>query len=375
MSLFFSGFAATSGTDLDERNLLEGSMSSPSTIPDTDPEETSSSSTPESVKSDFSIPWHKFSRTVTKKCASPKCLTASETREVKRIVSDEMLGVGVTKRGSIRKAAKAICDRYPCSFEDRGIGGTKLGNGYQSLFSGIENRIYNETHKIRKRKAEVLQSKASDDSTKGTGDFDMYGCKQGMWLPHCQNEDEVNAQMEKKKQLQNLKELPDGDVEEVTKLMTDTYHLQRKDICSGMPIVELNKEWPFLLTCKCLVNHFHMLTEINLQSAMEVSLHARNKGCRIYEYVLSGPQKKKSGDLKQWIRIIKAEVEETKSTDPQCQGVSFLLLHYFEEEEDRLFRFYGVSSHLIGAIHLLCTHILPSFWTLPPSIVCISHIK
>ena len=110
-------------------------MSSPSTIPDTDPEETSSSSTPESVKSDFSIPWHKFSRTVTKKCASRKCLTASETREVKRIVSDEMLGVGVTKRGSIRKAAKAICDRYPCSFEDRGIGGTKLGNGYQSLFS------------------------------------------------------------------------------------------------------------------------------------------------------------------------------------------------------------------------------------------------
>ncbi|XP_033633454.1 uncharacterized protein LOC117294998 [Asterias rubens] len=127
--------------------------------------------------------------------------------------------------------------------------------------------------------------------------------------------------------------------------MTDTYHLQRKDICSGMPIVELNKEWPFLLTCKCLVNHFHMLTEINLQSAMEVSLHARNKGCRIYEYVLSGPQKKKSGDLKQWIRIIKAEVEETKSTDPQCQGVSFLLLHYFEEEEDRLFRFYGVDGN------------------------------
>ena len=158
--------------------------------------------------------------------------------------------------------------------------------------------------------------------------------------------------MEKKKQLQNLKELPDGDVEEVTKLMTDTYHLQRKDICSDMPIVELNKEWHFLLTYKCLVNHFH--TEINPQSAMEESLHARNKGCRIYEYVLSGPQKKKSGDLKQWIRIIKAEVEETKSTDPQCQGVCFLLLNYFEDEEDRLFRFYGVCSHLIGAIHLLC---------------------
>ena len=165
-------------------------MSSPSTIPDTDPEETSRCSTPEPVKSDFSIPWHKFPRTVMKKCASRKCLTASETREVKRIVSDEMLGVGVTKRGAtkrgatkrgaIRKAAKTICNRYPCSFEDRGIGGTKLGNGYQSLFSGIENRIYNETHKIRKRKAEVLQSKASGDSTDGTADLDMYGCKRGM---------------------------------------------------------------------------------------------------------------------------------------------------------------------------------------------------
>ncbi len=293
-------------------------MSSPSTIPETDLEETSTcSSTPESVKLDFSIPGHKFPRTVMNKCASRKCLTASETREVKGIVSDEMMGVGDTKCGAIRKAAKAICDRYPCSFQDRGNGGTKLGNGYQSLFSGIENHIYNETHKIRKQKAEVLQSKASDDSTEGSADFDMYGCKQGMWSPDCPNEDESNAQIEKKKQLQNLKELPDGDIEEVTKLMTDTYYLQRKDICNGIPTVELNKEWPFLLTYKCLVNHFHMLTEINPQSVMEESLHARNKGSRIYEYVLSRPQKKKSGDLKQWIHIIKAKVE-TKSTDPQC---------------------------------------------------------
>lgn len=46
-----------------------------------------------------------------------------------------------------------------CKIYQKGIGGTKLGNGYQSLFSGIENHVYNETHKIHKRKAEVLPSR------------------------------------------------------------------------------------------------------------------------------------------------------------------------------------------------------------------------
>eukprot|EP00057_Strongylocentrotus_purpuratus_P008638 XP_011663112.1 PREDICTED: uncharacterized protein LOC105437795 [Strongylocentrotus purpuratus] len=331
--------------DRHETSLLDSSMSSITTIPETDFEDSSGCSTPEPdrIKSVFTIPWHRFPRTVTRKCTSGQSLNAAETREVKRIVSDEMMAVGVTKRAAIRKAAEDICNRYPSSFEDRGIGGTKLGSGYQSLFSGLENRIYNETHKIRKRKAEVLQSTPNESTEDAAADFDVYGCKQGMWLPNAPNEDDLKSQMEMKKELQNLKQ-QDCDAEEVKHRMSNTYYLQRRDVSSGMPIIELGKQWPFLFNYKCLSEHFYMLTEVNPESAFEESLIARNKGSRIYDYILSGSRKKKSEDLKRWMSIIKAEVEDSKSTEPQLQGVFLLLVNYFEDKEDQLFRFYGVCS-------------------------------
>ena len=156
------------------------------------------------------------------------------------------------------------------------------------------------------------------------------------------NTSDLKSQMDMKKQLQNLKELPDRDDEQVKQLMTDAYYLLRKDVTSGMPVVELNEQWPLLLDYKCLTEHFYMLTEVNPVSAFEESLIGRNKGSRIYDYILSGSQKKKGEDLKHWMSLIKAEVDDTKSTKPQLQGVFFLLVNYFEEKEDQLFRFYGV---------------------------------
>ncbi|XP_064641978.1 uncharacterized protein LOC135496292 [Lineus longissimus] len=308
-------FAASSSAEASV--FLEVSnVSSPTSIPETDLEDSSRCSTPQ-LEQDFIVPWKKFPRNVMKKCSKNQHLTASETREVKRIVGDEMRALGITHRAAIRKAAVSMCNKYPRSFEDLSIDGSKLGDGFQSLFSGLENRVYNENYKDNlKRKSQATAS--CSDSSESLADLpvDQYGCRKGMWMPESPSEEEVTAQVEKKDKLKEMRD-NDYDYEEVIKLMSETYYLQRKDICSGMDISELCKEWPFILSYKCLVNHFQNLTDINPQATMEESLLARNKGNRIYEFILSHPQKKKSGQLNKWVHLIKEEVKVTKSTDPQ----------------------------------------------------------
>ena len=95
-----------------------------------------------------------------------------------------------------------------------------------------------------------------------------------------------------------------------------------------------------------LSNHFETLTGVNMCLALEETLVARNKAARICDYIFhvcSVSKKCQATNLKTWIALLKREVEATKSTTPQVQAIPLLLINFFEEKEEDLFRFYGVS--------------------------------
>ncbi|XP_064646153.1 uncharacterized protein LOC135499338 [Lineus longissimus] len=253
--------------------------------------------------------------------------TPSERRELISLISGDMIALGCPKRATIKRVAKSIVAKYPDSLEDKNTDGRRLGNGYQSLFTKLENKIYNEGQKKRRlqRQSELKTGEAPKRNAQDDDNKDRYGCIEHQWKPKMPEGEMIQTQEEKKGTLKSFG--PEYDSKEVTRLMSETYFLQRKNICENSTVKELMVEWPFLFKYECLSVHFEHLTGVKIDSAYKESLVARNKGFRIWEFLSSTASgSKKSNKLKTWISLVTGnrEAVEKDGDKPETPFIAII---------------------------------------------------
>ncbi|XP_064632849.1 uncharacterized protein LOC135491116 [Lineus longissimus] len=303
----------------------------------------------------FEVPFKRLPRDVLKACKKNKRPTASGRRETIRIIADDLLAdfpvPVVVPRKTIRDAAIGLVKTYPESFQNRDMNGLKLGNGYESVFKQIENCVYNKKGKNSMPQTATTDTVSADDNHDlpekkvKLDQHDQYGCTN--WAAKISDTGtETVLEATKKRLLEEFgKDEEDyNDITTVSLQMKETYPLQRRIINADVPIASLKKEWPFLFKIPYLLDHFEKLTGVDLASVFEEQLVGRNKGERIFNFMISASQNSKLPALKKWIEIIKENMATVKSKKPASHGVVLLINAYFDEQEDALFRCYGIGG-------------------------------
>lgn len=248
---------------------------------------------------------------------------ASLRLEMIRIVSDDILETTSSpNRKFCRQVAEQIFNVYPESFTDQ-IGGKVLSNGYESLTSQLTNRCENRR---RNQQNQVIERIAVDEppstaapAQKRKKITDSYGCVS--WNPDFPDEENFESLTKKKEE---LKELNSADFDKINELMTSTFSLQRQEINGGSGISYLLQEWPKLFLEGSLLQHFQILTAIDLTEKLEDTIEKRNKD--YLNFFTFGKNKKLQKFLKE-VKI-KKDVNESMAL---LQAISM----YFEEDLSR----------------------------------------
>lgn len=284
-----------------------------------------------------SINWGRLSAQIVKKMESGIILSPRERRELVRVIADEILIYSTNpSKKLVRIVAQDCVSRYAI-LEDK-MDNTKLGNGYESLAYQIYTRVEN-----LRRKSNISNEKSPADEPKETKKrntiIDSYGCVQ--WDPPFPI-NETNESLDSKKKF--LKEKKN---DEMIKLLTDTYFLQRQDINNGLKMENLVKEWPFLFVDIGMLYHFKLLTNIDIMNTLENSMIVKGKEII---YFLSSCRKKNF--------IFNHEINEDIS---ELLWILLGVTKYFEEQESFFITLSPVNMHFISLYaYLFYFHYIPS---------------
>ncbi|KAM8748534.1 uncharacterized protein AB9X84_013660 isoform 1-T2 [Acanthopagrus schlegelii] len=125
----------------------------------------------------------------------------------------------------------------------------------------------------------------------------------------------------------------------VKELMTMTYLKQREDINADPPpsILDISKQWPFLLSWKFLLSHFTTLTGVDLYTRLKEDLD--KKGKRLLEYFRC--------QLMKWTKEVKAVLKDALKEDREgSDGLAAMLvmMTHFKEAEDALLLLTDVTT-------------------------------
>nr|XP_054599285.1 uncharacterized protein LOC129163948 [Nothobranchius furzeri] len=295
--------------------------------------------------SDFQIPWQRFPLRLSQAITSGVRAHPEDRRSMVRIVVEAMqVHCKIPKRSACEEIAKIIVNTHPQTFADFTDKGERLGSGHYSLLRSIKCRVEhvnrdNVTHRLRRPKRTRNEEDCSperDDTSKVVRRLvDSYGCIN--WHPVQLPEGETQTSLEEKKNrlLAIFSSQGPEAVErpEVEDLMLLTYISQRQLInsCPSVSIAEIQEQWPFLFTRKCLSSHFERLTGIEICERLSQALIT--KGRRILNYFSSQKLKWNLG-----IRNFIQEIEDGVLTNNKVGTAAILLMmKYYNENEDSLF--------------------------------------
>ncbi|KAJ8353291.1 hypothetical protein SKAU_G00208580 [Synaphobranchus kaupii] len=158
---------------------------------------------------------------------------------------------------------------YPQSFADFHVSGNgDQSAGEHTLLNQLKTRIenLNRNNTLVRRRSEKRKEPNSAEAGQKRGPTDMYGCTK--WQPEIpvgETEVQQEAKRIKIEEFYHREGASAIDRQEVSKLMKDTYYLQRCFLnTSPAPSMETVKaKWLLLCTQKGLNDHFEMLTDIN----------------------------------------------------------------------------------------------------------------
>lgn len=198
----------------------------------------------------YVVPWHKMPSNLILVLSGKKRPKPSERRELVRIAIDDLLHKenGRPGRAKLRDIAMQIVDKYPCSFQDRELNGTKfIGTGFDALFIQLENRVENVWRPLTissKRPAE------DGDAVWGKSTHsDRYGCVE--WKPAIEGTDEQKTKQDYLKSAFISHDLQSC----IRKMMGETYCIQRATINKGSTVRTVMEEWLFLFEAVHLFDH------------------------------------------------------------------------------------------------------------------------
>ncbi|XP_065103923.1 uncharacterized protein [Paramisgurnus dabryanus] len=301
-------------TPLTSQTSLSSVISSPS-----DSDSTSSSTQQDSSwHYNFKVPWNMLPAVLRKKLENQERPTARERREMVRIIAGEILAIcQKPSKKHLNEVARKMVLTYPKSLKDM-IGDEVVGSGHDALTKQFQHRIDNY------RRNEKHSSTIDDGSPvpeKKLQRKDSYGCI--LWESRPVN---VEAQMKKKKEMQEMFKVNDMHAKQIEQLMSDTFVSQRSDIQSGKDTQLIKEEWPFLFSLVGMKAHFKLLTGVHINEAFEEAMAV--KFARVLEYLQSLPLEKSSIASKQ-----RAEIQARGGPS----GAVMMLLLHFKEDHARMF--------------------------------------
>lgn len=274
----------------------------------------------------------------------------TEKQQVVKKIAEYMIYLNDTKRGTAQRIAEIICKLYPRTFADK-IEGVEWSDGIDTLRTSIMNCVnYKIGSKKRKAPVATIDSDEDEDEVQrrerdNPRNQDEYGCTE--YAPELPSDENFKIQEEKRLKLIELFENLDHGSPGVFELMDNTYAMQRKSINDVTREIDIViTEWPFLTDEKCLIQHADKLLGKSLQTIWNNSLENKVKPIRQYLKTCHAIKKNKSQELKEIIKECKEATEIRKDNFPDNAIIFPLLVLYFEENIEMLYKIIDVSFHI-----------------------------
>uniref|UniRef100_A0A8C4RPV3 Si:dkey-15h8.17 n=1 Tax=Erpetoichthys calabaricus TaxID=27687 RepID=A0A8C4RPV3_ERPCA len=277
---------------------------------------------------EFQVNWNRMPAAIQKAVANQTRPSPGDRKDMVKAVVDQMLEHDLNPtRAMCHSVVRRIVREYPKSFADVGKKGDMVGEGCHSLLQQIKTRVEYKNRKntlARQRRERRSHTNAAGEAR---GPVDQYGCV--TWCPVELPAGETEASLDDMKMqlLKIFSELGMSGAEKAEPLMEKTYILQRRYL-NGVPaphIAQVQKEWPFLFSQRCLFSHFKLLTDISILSKLQEALD--NKGSTIIKFCQELSHH--SG-----IKDVLSKFEPEVSVKAAC--VLLLLMAYFKEPKDAI---------------------------------------
>ena len=254
-----------------------------------------------------------------------------------------------TTRGTAKKIAEIICKTYPRTIANQ-IEGVEWGDGIATLRTSILNCVnYKSGSKKRKTTVSIADEDEDEDEIEvrirekeNLRNQDEYGCTQ--YAPELPADENCSIQEEKRLKLIEMFKDLNYDCAEVLELMEKTYVTQRKSINDVTRDIRLvMNEWPFLTNVECLLQHGSKLLGKSVITTWNDSLENKMKSIRQYLKTCQFLKKNKSNELKKLVTECKEAIEIRKDNLPNNVIIFPLLVLYFKENEEMLYKIVDVS--------------------------------
>ena len=280
-----------------------------------------SASTSSNQEPTYEIPWNKFPPRLIEACKKKQRPEPSLRREMIRILVDNINtpGVKLPRKKQLSLLAKEIVDKYPQSFEDTTTDGShRVGSGYDSLTQQLVNKVDNLT------RPNTVKRKLSSDAmaTKKVKRADTYGCIN--WMP---DYDEGQSEQTDKQLMEEMKKAKkdNSSTVNVEDTMKKTFVTQRKQINSTeFTMEQMKQDWPYLFDDKYMLQHFQLLTGVNIQDMMEKAY-----GSKVSKLIAFFPAQEST---KPSVDKIDTAITKTDDETPKVVGIVECLCKYFSED-------------------------------------------
>ena len=309
---------------------------------------------PSAIKSwteNFTIPWAKCPDSFIACIDAGKAPPARDLHQlITHTMSDIMLFTRHASRENLRIIARKIVRRSPNAFADY-INGKAVGDGVQSIMLMLESRKENLNRKTNMPASKSPVTNVSQPNTTGqlenkTPKKSSTGKTKAISLFGCQHfepalADGVSYDMLELKRKEWCSMFNNGsifrDSLEVDRLMESTFCLQRRCINDKTPVGDVIEKWPFLGTVKSLLQHFRLLTGIDLESSVRSALGGKVE--TIYEFFCSGMAFSTNLQLSMMIQLARQKMEVSGNKQPLMNCFLLMMMAYFREDSSNLVRF------------------------------------
>lgn len=293
------------------------------------------------------IPWSQMPAAVDKALKTNKRLADEKARrKMVQIIVDAMrMNHSNPTKAHATVVAKRIVRHNPECFEDRTLGGVKLGLGIASWVTSMCNRIGYVTRgddqsRLRKPRAQKRLN-ATEDAGPDGKPSDAYGCIS--WQPDFPENETEESLESMRLELVNLHHSHGPKTSsQVDELMEKTYFLQRRVINNGQSIQETKEAWPFLFYQRWVCLHFRLLTGKAAYTQLMESFQERGKLVMKYfqNLMLSGKAKQ---NVKSVLTEMTDTTQQTGEAVDNSAAVMLLIMAQLGETTDSLILLVDVS--------------------------------
>ncbi|KAL1420096.1 hypothetical protein MTO96_004587, partial [Rhipicephalus appendiculatus] len=290
---------------------------------------------------EFQVNWADLPEELVKDCENGLRPTPQMRRHVVKVLGTSLAkfnpspGMAVVKR-----VARLVTEKYRHSFADLTSAGDVIGDGSASFARQLSTFLENKRRPNRnaKRTVDDLLEQADEVSTKRfSGPQDTHGCV--AWQPDCSPETWESLTEKRCLLLQTSLTCPN----EISKLMSETYPLQRKDINEGkLTIQNIQELWPNLLE----ESHFfkHVETLVGFPFCATFIHELTLKGPKIVDYMLKMSKK----EMRPLLQKVTSAIDKEGQAVPRHYFMLELLCAFFSEDFSKVVSFHPHAAE--GAI-------------------------